>query len=222
MQRAFQISIHLSWLRFICFCLKWYSLPEGEVAVWNVLNLIWNSFVRDHFFLTQLTPWCLYQFSSCLLRVDCWDQVEERSNKNFTFASFGTPLSLPPCNILYPTIKFLPNYWTRPTIKVQACHSFELHTQYWGQPGFHFKHFSRSALILSPIWPQHRPESELIFELWQALACRFFCTRVRSLPDLVCKSLTNWCYWDSNKELMHITLFGTRSIIMVAGFHSIV
>ena len=69
----------------------------------------------------------------------CWDEVEERSNGNFTFASFGTPLSLPQCYILYPAIKFLPNYWTRPTIKVQACHSIELHTQDWGQPGFHLK-----------------------------------------------------------------------------------
>ena len=129
---------------------------------------------------------------------------------------FTTMLHTLPCHQVSTKLLNTPDHQS------SSCHSFELHTQDWGQPGFHFKHFSRSALILSPIWPQHRPESELIFELWQALACRFFCTRVRSLPDLVCKSLTNWCYWDSNKELMHITLFGTRNIRTVIGFHSIV
>ena len=84
------------------------------------------------------------------------------------------------------------------------------------------KHFSRSALISSPIWPQHHSENGLIFGLALALAFRFFRTRVRSLPGLVSKSLTKWFYWDSNKELIHIILFGIKSILMVVGFHTIV
>ena len=102
-----------------------------NTSKWKIVLL--NCFFRDSFFYSFFDTidslWCQQQISSSVLRAGCWrrEEWDGRSNRNFTFAGFETPVSKVEQSrnpLQFSTVLSLPQY--QPTLDL-------------GQLSFHLK-----------------------------------------------------------------------------------